>query len=133
MPHATLLTPNRQELALLNNRDQDLNAGAYSLIDSGCQAVLVTDTNEDSDNIQAALFRRDTARSEFSVRRIAGEFHGTGCTLASAIMSRLARNVPLEQAVGGAMQYTWECVTQAHLLNSAQARPNHIPSGRNKT
>jgi hydroxymethylpyrimidine/phosphomethylpyrimidine kinase len=40
-------------------------------------------------------------------QRLSGSYHGSGCTLASAIAATIARGLDIEEAVREAQDYTW--------------------------
>ncbi len=93
LPRATVLTPNLPEALRL--------VGAQ-----GASAVLVTGGDVDTDDVVDVLLRPDLAPRRWIGARVGGgPFHGTGCTLSSAIAARLARGMALADAVGEGIAY----------------------------
>ena len=52
------------------------------------------------------LYCRDGSRHDFTCARLPGSYHGSGCTLASALAGRLALGEELTSAVRSALDYT---------------------------
>jgi len=120
LPLADMLTPNIPEAsAILNKRLQsreDIIQAASELCDLGCKYVLIKGGHADdpppaapSGTVECTdVFLKKGAQtcSFFSERRIdTKNNHGTGCTLASAIASYLAKGKTMEDAVRLAKQY----------------------------
>ena len=102
IPLATVLTPNTVELRALTG-EQDLDQATAKLFAMGAQAVLVKGGHEDTpDYIRNALYINGTMISETKCPRLAGEYHGSGCSLASFIAGRLAQGDALNVAVNHA-------------------------------
>jgi hydroxymethylpyrimidine/phosphomethylpyrimidine kinase len=102
-----ILTPNLEEAALLLGtqplgRDQ-IGAAARALQQRGALAVLLKGGHLDGDPVDALATAQDVEM--FGEPRIAGEMHGTGCTLAMALACELANGTPLHHAVGAARAY----------------------------
>ncbi|MFW1857839.1 hydroxymethylpyrimidine/phosphomethylpyrimidine kinase [Acinetobacter defluvii] len=99
LPLATVLTPNTVELRALTG-EQDLEKATAKLFEMGAKAVLVKGGHEDTpDYIRNALYIDGTMVSETKCPRLEGEYHGSGCSLASFIAGRLAQGDHLKQAV----------------------------------
>jgi len=116
LPHTTLLTPNLPELEELvgrtvGDRDGELIEAAQSLRDRGAEAVLVKGghRSQDPDDLLVTGEGALTLAGE----RIAGEFRGTGCLLASAIAALLARGRDLESAVREAKSFLEQALRDA--------------------
>ena len=91
---ATLVTPNLPELEALG--------GEAAVLAHGC-ALLVKGGHAEGDEIVDRLFEADGAECWWEDDRIETRHsHGTGCTLASAIATGLARGLPLRAAIGEA-------------------------------
>ena len=52
--------------------------------------------------------------------------HGTGCTFASAITSRLALGIDIEEAFKGAKRYVWEAMMAAYPAGQGHGPLNHM-------
>ena len=121
LPLATVATPNRAELEQLGKPAQ--------LLASGCQWLLLTTTDSSNDTqIQHPLYGPDNQLHMFTVPRLPGNFHGSGCTLASAVAAFLAQGYPCPQAIERALAFTEDCLERARLLGQGQAFPNRSPS-----
>lgn len=99
IPLATLITPNTIELRALTGI-QDLEQATEKLFQMGAKAILVKGGHEDTaDYIRNALYLNGEFISETRCPRLEGEYHGSGCSLASFIAGRLAQGDDLKQAV----------------------------------
>lgn len=102
IPRATVVTPNTVELRQLTGCD-DLDQAAQQLCDWGAQAVLVKGAHEHQPHrIQHWLWVAGQNITESRWPRLPGEFHGSGCSLASHMAGLLAQGIPLQQAVAQA-------------------------------
>jgi hydroxymethylpyrimidine/phosphomethylpyrimidine kinase len=61
--------------------------------------------------------------------RIPGEFHGTGCTLSSAIAAGLAKGLPVRDAVAAAQRYIGLAIQAASAVGGGRRPLNHMPDG----
>ena len=125
LPHTDLITPNSIEARRLSGVDE-LDEAAQRLMALGTKAVLVTGAHEANEEVINQLFRPGLGPLALSWPRLNGEYHGSGCTLASAIATLIAKGLPLEQAVEEAQQYTWQTLNQATLPGRGQAIPNRL-------
>lgn len=99
IPHATLITPNTHELRALSG-EQDLHLGAKRLCKQGAKAVLVKTSHDFSNgDIEQFLYIDGQIAHTSIVPRLDGEFHGSGCSLASHIAGRLAQGDDLITAI----------------------------------
>ncbi|RKG37171.1 hydroxymethylpyrimidine/phosphomethylpyrimidine kinase [Acinetobacter rongchengensis] len=99
IPLATILTPNTVELRALTG-ETDIEKATAKLFAMGAQAVLVKGGHEDTpDYIRNALYVNGQMLTESKCPRLAGEYHGSGCSLASFIAGRLAVGDNLKTAV----------------------------------
>ena len=58
--------------------------------------------------------------------RLPGSFHGSGCTLASAIAACIANGAGLEDAVRDAQDYTWQTLANAFRPGMGQFIPDRL-------
>ncbi|MFU9046113.1 hydroxymethylpyrimidine/phosphomethylpyrimidine kinase [Acinetobacter tibetensis] len=113
IPLATILTPNTVELRALTG-EQDLEAATQKLFAMGAKAVLVKGGHEDTaDYIRNALYIDGEFVAESHCPRLAGEYHGSGCSLASFIAGRLAIGDELKIAVQHAETWLFGVLKQA--------------------
>jgi hydroxymethylpyrimidine/phosphomethylpyrimidine kinase len=112
---AVLLTPNMGETSVLLGREiteeGQLGDAARALADTFGIAVLVKGGHLDGemavDHLIAADGQAHQFRSAFIPDR---DTHGTGCTLSSAIVARLALGQPLVEAVRSAKNYVHQAI-----------------------
>jgi hydroxymethylpyrimidine/phosphomethylpyrimidine kinase len=88
--------------------------------------VLIKGGDEDSPEVHNHLFGPGGLHEEMTWPRLPGGFHGSGCTLASAISARLGLGMNLSQAVREGQRYTWEALESAWPLG----RGGRIPARR---
>lgn len=129
VPRATVLTPNRHE-ALHFGAGERLDDAIERLLARGCRRVLVTDALADGQDIVNQLHGREQPMESFSMTRFDGDYHGTGCTLATAIACGLAHGLTESQAVLDAQRFVHRAVAQAWRPGSRQHIPRRTPSLR---
>ena len=103
LPFATLVTPNSIELRDLTGMD-NLHLAAKDLCQRGANAVLIkTSHDSNSAGIEQFLYQKEGEDVSLVYRailpRLVGEYHGSGCSLASFIAGRLGRGDNLARAV----------------------------------
>jgi hydroxymethylpyrimidine/phosphomethylpyrimidine kinase len=127
LPQTTVLTPNVLELARLVEDDLDENADvatmAAHLVELGCEYVLVTGTHANTPDVINILYGTDGEFRRDTWPRLPGSFHGSGCTLASAVAATLARGLDIGDAVREAQEYTWQTLKAGYRIGMGQ----HIP------
>lgn len=114
-PTATILTPNLPEARLLAGKDVAADDCATLLSDSNC---MITGTHAASTYVINRYYQRGKKVREWSWPRLEFEYHGSGCTLASAIAAGIAHGLEMELALDQAQQF---------VINSLRAgfRPGH--------
>lgn len=122
LPQVSLITPNLPEAQQLSG-ETEVTAVGESLLAAGSQAVLVTGTHDATDEVHNHLFQ-PSGHSRQSWPRLDGSFHGSGCTLASAIACLLAQGEPLEAAVARAQDYVYSSLQQAFRPGRGQWIPH---------
>ncbi len=124
LPLATVATPNLPEArALAGGRDLAIDDCARRILELGCRHVLVTGTHADTDDVANVLYGPEARIREDRWPRLPGSYHGSGCTLASAIAARLAQDAPLEVACREAQEFTWQALAAGFRPGTGQ----HIP------
>ena len=121
---ATLITPNLPEAARLAPDSHSVDQQARSLLRGRCRDVLLKGGHSEEAPVINRWFQtgRD-AVIESRWQRYPGEFHGRGCTLASAIAGQLAMEVPMDAALQSAQSYTQACLRQAFAIAPGQLIP----------
>ncbi|BBJ24106.1 hydroxymethylpyrimidine/phosphomethylpyrimidine kinase [Candidatus Nitrotoga sp. AM1P] len=133
LPQTTILTPNSIEARRLiqdedNDEDNpDLAECAKRIIQLGCEYVLVTGTHEHTPKVINTLYGENglLVRSD-SWARLSGIYHGSGCTLASAIASLLANGLSMNEAVKEAQEFTWQALQYAFRPGMGQHIPDRL-------
>ena len=133
LPQTTILTPNSVEARRLADVDDDgeddapdLAACAARLVAQGCEYVLVTGTHEPTPKVVNTLYGKDGVVRADSWPRLPGTYHGSGCTLASAIAAMLASGLDLGEAVREAQEYTWQTLQKAYRPGMGQWLPDRL-------
>lgn len=127
MPFATLITPNTHELRALSGK-QDLHLGAKTLCQNGVKAVLVKTSHDyDTGDIEQFLYIDGQIAHTSIVPRLDGEFHGSGCSLASHIAGRLAMGADLIQAIKDADAWISHVLKHADRPHPDKAHAQLIP------
>ena len=132
LPQTTLLTPNSLEarrLALNEDSDDDnpdLAECARRLIAAGCEYVLVTGTHEHTPQVVNTLYGDSGVLRSDRWERLPGSYHGSGCTLASAIAANLANGLDINEAVRDAQDYTWQALASGFRPGMGQFIPDRF-------
>ncbi|MDF2446407.1 MAG: hydroxymethylpyrimidine/phosphomethylpyrimidine kinase [Moraxellaceae bacterium] len=101
---ATVITPNSIEARRLAETD-DLDSAIARLAALGARHVLLKGGHEPGAMLLNRLFSGTTLLRESRIDRLQGEFHGSGCSLASALAAGLAAGLPLPEAVALAEEF----------------------------
>ena len=132
LPQTTILTPNSLEARrLIQDEDNDddnpdLAECAKRIIELGCEYVLITGTHENTPKVINSLYGEHGLIRSDSWPRLPGIYHGSGCTLASAIAALLANGLPMEEAVREAQEYTWESLKYGFRPGMGQHIPDRL-------
>lgn len=127
LPLTTLVTPNRAEARRLTGLGCDDDA-LRALLDDGAAAILLTGADEASGNeVVNRLSTADGIDRTFAWPHLAGSYHGSGCTLASACATLLALGQPLVDAVAGAQAFTHDTLSRSVRVGHAQQHPGRLP------
>ncbi len=125
LPLTTLLTPNSDEARRLSGQT-DLADCAHWLQQRGAEYVLITGTHENSELVHNRLFMPDNLHQTFNWERLPHHYHGSGCTLASAIAALLAQGLDVFTAVNEAQEFTWQSLAAAYLPGQGQHNPDRL-------
>ena len=115
LPLTAVLTPNTLEARALG--------GVADCIARGCKYVLLTGTHADTPEVVNTLHAAAGAVREDRWPRLPGSYHGSGCTLASAIAARLAHGDAVPEAARAAQDFTWRALERGFRPGSGQ----HLP------
>jgi hydroxymethylpyrimidine/phosphomethylpyrimidine kinase len=132
LPQTTVLTPNSLEarrLALDEDNESDqptLAECARRLLEAGCEYVLITGTHENTTQVENVLYGRHGVVRTDKWPRLPGSYHGSGCTLASAIAANLAIGLDVAEAVRDAQEYTWQTLSSGFRPGMGQYIPDRF-------
>lgn len=128
LPLTTVLTPNSLEARRLALADPGASLAdcARALTGLGSQYVLVTGTHEPGAQVVNTLYGAGGVLREDCWPRLAGEYHGSGCTLASALAAFLAKGLEVPEAARCAQEFTWKALKNGFALGRGQHLPNRF-------
>lgn len=130
VPQSTIITPNSIEARRLaqeeGEEDIDLAECARRLLATGCEYVLITGTHENTTQVINTLYGQDGVVRSDSWERLPGSYHGSGCTLASAIAATIANGLSISDAVQDAQEYTWQTLKAAFRPGMGQHIPDRL-------
>ena len=125
-PLTTVLTPNSHEARALAPEADSLEACAQELLENGCEYVLITGTHERTLEVVNTLHGNLRQLESYTWERLPANYHGSGCTLASAIAGLLAHGVDPLSAIREAQEYTWETLKHGYRIGMGQYIPNRL-------
>ena len=147
LPHTYVLTPNSLEARRLaqdaDEDDDEDNEGdehgeredaaiiqlpecARRLIHAGASYVLLTGTHEGTPLVVNTLYGSHGVVRSDKWERLPGSYHGSGCTLASAVAAYLASGVAIGDAVRAAQEYTWRTLAAGFRPGMGQFIPDRL-------
>jgi len=144
LPQTTIITPNSLEARRLtldegSEDGDDGEAGeeegrgsttlvecARRLIVAGSEFVLVTGTHENTEQVVNTLYGSHGMVRSDKWERLPGSYHGSGCTLASAIAANLANGLEIAEAVKDAQEYTWQALAAGFRPGMGQHLPDRF-------
>jgi len=132
IPQTTIVTPNSLEARRLaddgsEDGDQpDLAECAQRILASGCEYVLITGTHENTGEVVNTLYNSDGVVRSDAWPRLPNTYHGSGCTLASALAATIANGVDMQEAVRDAQEYTWQSLKLAFRPGMGQYIPDRL-------
>jgi hydroxymethylpyrimidine/phosphomethylpyrimidine kinase len=129
LPLATVVTPNLPEAGVLLGREvatlAEMRDAARAIVGLGARSVVVKGGHLAGDAVD--VFYDGERFVELTAPRIeTTSTHGTGCTLASAIVSLLAKGEPLEQAIRGAKAYVTAAIERAYPIGHGHGPVHHF-------
>lgn len=141
LPQTTIITPNSLEARrlTLDEGHEDIEDGeeedregatlvecARRLIVAGAEFVLVTGTHENTEQVVNTLYGSHGVVRSDKWERLPGSYHGSGCTLASAIAANLANGLEIAEAVKDAQEYTWQALAAGFRPGMGQYLPDRF-------
>lgn len=139
LPLTHILTPNSLEARRLAQDTEDeegaegedaaiieLPECAHRLIRAGADYVLLTGTHEGTPQVVNTLYGSHGVVRSDKWDRLPGSYHGSGCTLASAVAAHLANGIAAPEAVMGAQEYTWRTLAHGFRPGMGQFIPDRL-------
>ena len=126
VPLATIITPNSVEARRLAQTSDNLEASAIALLDLGAEFALITGTHEQTPEVRNVLYGNNRKLETFTWDRLDGSYHGSGCTLASAVAGLLAQGQEPLSAIHEAQEYTWQALSHGYRIGMGQLLPNRL-------
>ena len=135
LPMTTILTPNGPEARRLAPEADTLEACAMALLARGCRYVLITgghDTESTSDLVNR-LYGHNRLLNRYHWPRLPDQYHGSGCTLASAIAALVAQGhaeptweEAILSTIHRAQHYTWQSLHASYRVGGGQRLPHRL-------
>ncbi len=108
IPASTVVTPNIPEAVELTGVEivdaDSMHRAARVFLDMGARAVFIKGGHGTQDLLVDRLYLADEV-FEYSTVRLPGEYHGTGCSISTAIACNIASGLSLEDAVREGHEY----------------------------
>jgi hydroxymethylpyrimidine/phosphomethylpyrimidine kinase len=127
LPLVTIATPNLPEARILAGLPDASADACAKVLRRHCAHLLITGGHGDETAIHNRLYCPDGNQHDFTCVRLPGSYHGSGCTLASALAGRLAQGEALISAVRTALDYTWRTLRDAEQPGHGQYLPRRLP------
>jgi len=127
LPIAAVATPNLPEARILAELPDGTPDQCAERILPFCRNLLITGGHGDESRVHNRLYTRDGACHTYTCERLPGNYHGSGCTLASALAGRLALGEDVLTAVRNALDYTWRTLRDADHPGAGQHFPRRLP------
>ena len=137
LPQSTIITPNSMEARRLAQDDEDLDELDLDqcggrILHMGCEYVLITGAHENTRQVINTLYTASGIVRSDVWQRLAGSYHGSGCTLASAIAATLANGLSVSDGVYEAQEYTWQTLKAGFHPGMGQYLPDRLFWARNE-
>lgn len=129
---ATLVTPNLPESRRLYPLSDDIGEQAANLMEQGAVNVLVKGGHGDDERSVFNYWYGADGVKQWRWPRLEGEFHGTGCTLASAIAGYLAQGSSMEEAIVHGQIWCQQALANAFSIAKGQRIPGRTATDQGK-
>jgi hydroxymethylpyrimidine/phosphomethylpyrimidine kinase len=131
VPQSTIVTPNSIEARRLaedelEDEALDLDDCAQRLLAMGCHYVLITGTHEIGTEVVNTLYADGGVVRTDRWPRLPGSYHGSGCTLASALAAALANGLDVAEAAHDAQEFTWQALANGFRPGMGQLLPDRF-------
>ncbi|QDZ30742.1 hydroxymethylpyrimidine/phosphomethylpyrimidine kinase [Noviherbaspirillum sp. UKPF54] len=122
LPVATLVTPNLPEAAALCGGELRPEVQVETLL-RHCPNVLIKGGHGTGPEVVNRWFANGHQRT-WTWPRLEGSYHGTGCTLASAVAALLAQGKTMVHAIEAAQSYCHQALVTSYAIADGQRIPN---------
>jgi len=119
IPKATIATPNREEFLMLTGSDKISDGLKYFC----SKYTLITSSVETKDKLTHQLFNGERLLEEFHFKKLPNSYHGSGCTLASALTCFILEEKDIVKACAMALDYTYQTLLNAEKVGKIQSHP----------
>ncbi|MCK6373999.1 MAG: bifunctional hydroxymethylpyrimidine kinase/phosphomethylpyrimidine kinase [Zoogloea sp.] len=132
LPQATLVTPNTMEARRLvagygeDYEERSMAECATMLLELGTEYVLITGSHANTPQVVNTLYGAKGVLRADPWERLPGSYHGSGCTLASAVAAALAHGLDMSNAVFEAQGFTWQTLSAAFRPGMGQYIPDRF-------
>ena len=121
---ATIVMPNLPEAARLCGDEHPLAIQAQRLMGFGAQHVLIKGGHGANEHEVINHWFTHGENHAWTWQRLPGEFHGSGCTLASAIAGLLAQGKTMREALTEAQHFAHQALASSYAIAAGQRMPN---------
>jgi hydroxymethylpyrimidine/phosphomethylpyrimidine kinase len=136
LAEATVVTPNADEAGVLTGVRPEDEAGArlagQRLLTTGADAALVKGGHVPGEDVLDVLVTAERIETARHPRIDTEATHGSGCTLSSAIATRLAHGEPLVDAVGRSVSFLQRAIRYHHGAGEGPGAVHHLAALRNE-
>jgi hydroxymethylpyrimidine/phosphomethylpyrimidine kinase len=133
---AALVTPNADEAAVLTGIEPDDEESARrageEIVEMGADAALIKGGHMPGEAVLDVLVTPETVETATHPRIDTDATHGSGCTLSSAIATRLARGESMTTAVGRSVGFMERAVRYHHDVGAGPGAVHHLVEIRNE-
>jgi hydroxymethylpyrimidine/phosphomethylpyrimidine kinase len=120
LPLVKIITPNAAELHTLSGERDEQKA----IKKLPCEWVLLTTTDISDVEIEHRLYHHSVLVKSYTYKKLSGDYHGSGCTLCSAISSFIAKGLSVEASCQQGLDYTYQTLLSAKSVGKMQQHPN---------
>ncbi len=126
LPHVSIVTPNKREINALINKNIMHIPDAAEICKYGPDYVLATGADEDTKHVHNCLLSIKGIEQQYEYTRLAEQYHGSGCTLSSALACFLSQGYSVTDATLKAQDYTYQTLQHAIAIGTGQWIPSRI-------
>ena len=127
LPKVDIITPNHNELDQLAQSVESLSDKISAVTNLGPNHILVTgadeDSTKDSSHVNNHLYTQETLIKTYAWPRLPHTYHGSGCTMSSALACFLALGESTQEAALHAQQFTYNALQHAEAPGRGQMSP----------